>query len=75
MKTKLEDQNTASTIRTKNTRNFNKNTLGIADFKKKKVTWDSQDITKAFTSRYFKVRNTLKCPLPHTSFLQRWAAR
>ncbi|XP_060847209.1 uncharacterized protein LOC132926823 [Rhopalosiphum padi] len=58
---------------------FSQNQLDLMMKKKKKVHWSRDEISKAFTLRYFSkrayiyVKNELNYPLPGISSLQRWA--
>lgn len=58
---------------------FTKNELEIILKKKQRACWSTEEISKAFTIRYFSkrcyiyLRNTLKYPLPGISTLQKWA--
>ena len=56
------------------------NQIDILTKKKTKARWTNDEISRAFTLRYFSVRvyiyvrDTLKYPLPGISTLQRWAS-
>lgn len=60
---------------------FSATQLQLITKRKKKVVWGTEDISRAFTLRYFSkrcyiyLRNTLKYPLPHVSTLVKWASR
>lgn len=57
-----------------------RNQLDLITNNKKKVTWTSQELSNAFTIRYFSkccyiyLRKTLKYSLPGISTLQKWAS-
>lgn len=60
---------------------FSKAQMDIILRNKKKVIWQTSDISRAFALRYLSrrcynyVRSTLKFPLPHLNTLQKWAAK
>lgn len=60
---------------------FSATQIKLMSMQKKRVTWHSDDISKAFAIRYLSkrcyiyLRNTLKYPLPHIDTLKKWASK